>query len=103
MHGGGQRKANLLKTSGRTHFWGLWMVVLAKEISTSQKRAVALVFRGLWVVIIVREMSNSRNEQSHSFSGVVDGSSCQRDINLPKMSHCTHFQGVVGCGVAREW
>ncbi len=83
--GAGQRKAQPPKTSGYAHFWGLWMVVVARGRTNPRKRAVVLISRvgvgwcwpeegptpenemtarfwEVWVVMVARGKSNPQKQ-----------------------------------------
>jgi hypothetical protein len=50
------------------------------------------------IIVLYNKGQTPENEHNGSFSGLVNGSSCQGEVNLLKTSCHAHFQGMVDGG-----
>ena len=66
-------------------------MVIARERSTSRKRAMALVLGGCGCQ---GEVNLAKMSMTAHFQGVVDAGGCQGEVIPPKTSMITHFRGL---------
>jgi hypothetical protein len=77
-------------------------VVSGGERSYPQKRAQQLLFGGCGWWWWPKKGQTPENERDGSFSGIVGGSGCQGEVNLPKTSRLARFRELWVVVVAKE-